>query len=378
MKTKDIIGYSNALSKGSSVQVRSGRQIFSGLLKARGAIEEIRHAEEEFIRGTRDSTRQPLSDCTNLAQLDKDMGISRKRQYVEEDRVKVQKPARKKKRNTSDKKFQRGAIIIVDPGQEDNDCSNDEIEKDDKMPNNAKEGATLDENVTANEGATLDENVTANEGAILDENVTAKEGAILDENVTANEGATLDENATVEDVVRPDENVVEELPNEEAGDEPWSHADYIELRTKYKEQDKRIRHLEATVELLSEKHTDLLKQVQLLQASRELASFAVVNFCTPSTPLTAFVMPQDTFTSTSYITTCTEKDTATCTQIPPTPVADIAEENLVSMDQVLAKYPKLCNKKSVTRLAVKLAKESVLGLQIMKESTPLGTQTLRK
>jgi hypothetical protein len=262
VKTKDIVGYSNALSKGSSVKVRSGRQIFSGLLKTRGAIEEIRHAEEEYIRGTRDSTRQPLSDCTNLAQLDKDMGISRKRQYVGEDRVKVQKPARKKKRNTSDKKFQRGAIIIVDPGQEDNDCSNDETEKDDKMPDTAKEGATLDENVTANEGAILDENVTANEGAILDENVTAKKGATLDENVTA------------EDVVRPDENVVEELPNEEAGDEPWSHVDYIELRTKYKEQDKRIRHLEATVELLSKKHTDLLKQVQLLQASRELASFA--------------------------------------------------------------------------------------------------------
>lgn len=250
MKTKDIVGYSNALSKGSSVKVRSGRQIFSGLLKTRGAIEEIRHAEEEYIRGTRDSTRQPLSDCTNLAQLDKDMGISRKRQYVGEDRVKVQKPARKKKRNTSDKKFQRGAIIIVDPGQEDNDCSNDETEKDDKMPDTAKEGATLDENVTANEGA------------------------ILDENVTAKKGATLDENVTAEDVVRPDENVVEELPNEEAGDEPWSHVDYIELRTKYKEQDKRIRHLEATVELLSKKHTDLLKQVQLLQASRELASFA--------------------------------------------------------------------------------------------------------
>lgn len=104
----------------------------------------------------------------------------------------------------------------------------------------------------------------------------------------------------------------------------------------------------------------------------------VVDSCTPSTPLTAFVMPEDIFTSTSCITTCTEKDTATCTQIPPTPVADIAEENLVSMDQVLAKYPKLCNKRSVTRLAVKLAKESVFGLQIMEESTPLGTQTLKK
>ena len=211
----------------------------------------------------------------------------------------------------------------------------------------------------------------------------------------------------------------------------------MEARNEPVPQEAKLQHMEDTIEVLSKKYADLLHRVELLESAKDLAGFAIGNpwegtehttgfvqesACITVTPITAhdthmMQSPTDMMqpptdmmqpptdmmqpptdmmqpstdmaqpstdmaqapTDMMQLPTCTEvmQSTDMIQPVTVTP-SDRAESELVSVDEVLLKYPKLCCQKNVSRLAVKIARESIFGQKVMQESTPSGTLKLKK
>ena len=89
---------------------------------------------------------------------------------------------------------------------------------------------------------------------------------------------------------------------------------------------------------------------------------------------------QQTTPSRSAPTACTSKDSPLplsrmCTN-NALPSSAIRKDTLLSVEDVLKKYPKLKYESKAGALACKLAKEAIFGSDVMKQCTPVGNREL--
>ena len=67
----------------------------------------------------------------------------------------------------------------------------------------------------------------------------------------------------------------------------------------------------------------------------------------------------------------------TKTAINALPSSAINKEKLVSVEEVIKKYPKLKQESQAGSLACKIAKEAIFGADVLKQCTPLGAANFR-
>ena len=104
---------------------------------------------------------------------------------------------------------------------------------------------------------------------------------------------------------------------------------------------------------------------------------------TPVTPYTPIVQPTSATPYTPFAHPTSMTPQAFCTQ--PASVSLSTPDNqatqhsasFLSIDTVIRKYPMFHSKSKLSRLAVKIAREAVFGQQVMRESTPLGSNNLK-
>ena len=111
-----------------------------------------------------------------------------------------------------------------------------------------------------------------------------------------------------------------------------------------------------------------------------------------SQPMLQNSVPSETFSSNSSSTqpTTPSRSAPTCTaptsKDSPLPLSKmctnslpssaIRKDNLLSVEDVLKKYPKLKHESKAGTLACKLAKEAIFGSDVLKQCTPIGNREL--
>ena len=415
VKTQDIHDYSSVLGDGDTVLVKFGGQTFSGILKVKGTIPQVRKAEADYLRSSDLKEKCPatqpcaLDDCKSSAHtLTGDRAPSRKRsrKLTKKASDSVPPELAAKKRKTSEK-CQRGTIIVVD--QHEKVKASEEMvmhDIDDKAQEEKLEALQQtndgkgeeDEEVLYPPVTLVEEEswckpgmVTSDEDSeALYKQWTPQEEEVLYNNLfTAEDQETLYPLATMAEegvlnkpLTQEEEEALYNLWSTDVEDplhEPWQQAVPSAPSGNQEDQERKLQQLEDMVQTLANKCADLLQRIEVLEAANGLAGFAmdpwqgtqnppptVSETHCQDIPSIAFSDPDDT-----------PPEPGTPIQPTSAPAAN-SEEALTSIDAVLQKYPKLCNQRNVSRLAVKLARESTFGLQVMCESTPHGTLTLKK
>ena len=385
VKTRDILEYSSALSDGDTVVVKIGRQTYSGVLKKAGTREDVRNAEQDYLKDVDDSSVQALG---------KGSTTSRKQHARKESGSIPKAPAKKRKRShVPHKKFEGGNIIVVDNGADDR-CS------------------SMEKKIIESEEEKEEEAMQMTDSRNPEEEVNNK--------VVGGEEEVHPPAWSSDNIYQPwppeDEEELFRLCSPGTMFEDLSIED-MEVRNEPSPQEAKLQHMEDTIKVLSKKYADLLQRVELLESAKDLAGFAIGNPWEGMEHTTGFVhdtcmmqsptdmtqaptdmmqLPTDTMqpptdmmqpstdmtqapTDLMQLPTCTEvmQSTGMIQPVTVTP-SDRAESELVSVDEVLLKYPKLCCQKNVSRLAVKIARESIFGQKVMQESTPSGTLKLKK
>lgn len=377
-KTRDIKDFSSTLGDGDPVLVKIGRQTFSGILKMKGTITEVRKTEEEYLKSLKEEcpAKGPCANRDSLHPLAQDKAPSRKRQQSKDSlRADISEIVTKKRKAViENKKYERGGIIVVDGHEEvNNDDDGNNIE--------AKDTLDLDGAMQkAHQGEGV--NDKAQEEQVVGKGVEEELFSPL----------TLEDDETFSKPLTPEEE--EELfklwstkqhdslydPSSQIDFEPWSQVD-ADFMFDHDQNQKdplvtRLQCLEDTIDTLSKKYSSLQQRVAILEAGNNLAGFAMVDSLQATQHATAV---QNTPTCTTPLSPQPgESDNMQEQSISDSSSNAQWEESLVSIDTVLQKYPKLCNQRNVSRLAVKLARESTFGLKVMRESTPLGTAKLKK
>ena len=430
VKTQDIHDYSSVLGDGDTVLVKFGGQTFSGILKVKGTIPEVRKAEADYLRSSDLKEKCPatqpraLDDHKSSAHtLTGDGAPSRKRsrKHTRKAPDNVPPESAAKRRKTSDK-CQRGTIIVVDQhekvkaseetvmhdvnekAQEEKlkalEQTNDGKGQEDEEAlypsvTSIKEGSwckpgmvTPDEDSEAfykhltpqEEEEALYNLFTAEDQDTLYPPVTTAEEGELNKPVTVT--AYEDSKALCKPLTQEEEEALYNLWSPDLEDplhEPWQQTVPSALGGNQEDQERKLQRLEDMVQTLANKCADLYQRIEVLEAANGLAGFAMDPWQATQHPL-----PAVSETHCQDIPSVALSDPDDTPPEPGTPIQPISaptansEEALTSIDAVLQKYPKLCNQRNVSRLAVKLARESTFGLQVMRESTPHGTLTLKK
>ena len=136
----------------------------------------------------------------------------------------------------------------------------------------------------------------------------------------------------------------------------------------------KVQYLEAQLEIMTSKYSNLQSRVERLESLHAIvsgqneANITVQGRMTQKRTRRSSMQPKPTRLAPVQLPIRTETRSLT---------NDATVTTLLTIEEVISKYPHLQCTKNASRLAVKLAKEAVFGPNVMAQCTPLGNQLFK-